>query len=324
MSARGVQSGANLGSFGERLRREREMRGITVEEIAEATKIGSRSLRALEEERFEQLPGGIFNRGFVRAYARYLGINEEQAVTDYLGAEAAHTGIAPLASDNPSALYPAKSRANSDPLRATQEDGSNNWVAVALALVVLVGGLGGWRWYTARRERAATAPSIAAAKRTPAPAIAAAAPAVTPSAAAAAPAGTTTGATSPPSTPAPNNAPAAAPGVFAAAPSVSSATPNVSPAGASASPEIRADANGFVVKVRARERSWMSLASDDAAAQEVTLEPAAEKSIRAARRLVLKIGNLPGVEVSFNGQPVALAGSDRVRSLVFTEKGLQP
>ena len=72
-----------MGSFGERLQREREMRGVTLDEIAEATKIGTRSLRALEAQEFEKLPGGIFNKGFVRAYAKFLGIDEEQAVTDY-------------------------------------------------------------------------------------------------------------------------------------------------------------------------------------------------------------------------------------------------
>ena len=43
-------------------------------------------LRALEEERFDQLPGGVFNKGFVRAYARQIGLNEEEAVSDYLTA----------------------------------------------------------------------------------------------------------------------------------------------------------------------------------------------------------------------------------------------
>ena len=75
-----------MGQFGEKLRRERELRGITLEEVAVATKIGTRNLRALEEEKFSQLPGGIFNKGFVRAYARYVGIDEEQAVGDYLAA----------------------------------------------------------------------------------------------------------------------------------------------------------------------------------------------------------------------------------------------
>src|SRR5437879_2312663 len=76
-----------MGSFGEKLQREREMRSISLDEIAESTKISSRMLRALEEEEFKKLPGGIFNKGFVRAYSRYLGLDEEQAVTDYLAAE---------------------------------------------------------------------------------------------------------------------------------------------------------------------------------------------------------------------------------------------
>src|SRR5262244_519132 len=76
------------------MRREREMRGVSLEEISGSTKIGTRSLKALEEEDFEKLPGGIFNKGFVRAYAKYLGLDEEQAVTDFLAAEnAASTGI---------------------------------------------------------------------------------------------------------------------------------------------------------------------------------------------------------------------------------------
>src|SRR5205814_6694063 len=74
-------------SFGERLKRERELRSITLDEIANSTKIGTRMLHALEDEEFSKLPGGIFNKGFVRAYARYLGLDEEQAVVDYLAAE---------------------------------------------------------------------------------------------------------------------------------------------------------------------------------------------------------------------------------------------
>ena len=83
-----------MGQFGEKLRRERELRGITLEEVAMATKIGTRNLRALEEEKFSQLPGGIFNKGFVRAYARYVGIDEDQAVGDYVAAnqDAASSG----------------------------------------------------------------------------------------------------------------------------------------------------------------------------------------------------------------------------------------
>src|SRR5690349_12149832 len=74
---------AAMSGFGERLRRQREMRGVSLEEISESTKIGTRSLRALEEEDFEKLPGGIFNKGFVRAYSRFLGLDEDQAVADF-------------------------------------------------------------------------------------------------------------------------------------------------------------------------------------------------------------------------------------------------
>src|SRR5215469_4786449 len=78
--------GGRMASFGERLKKEREQKGISLEDISLETKIGTRLLRALEEEHFDQLPGGIFNKGFVRAYARHLGLDEEQAIADYLAA----------------------------------------------------------------------------------------------------------------------------------------------------------------------------------------------------------------------------------------------
>jgi cytoskeleton protein RodZ len=70
-------------TFGERLKREREMRGVTLEEIAVATRISPRFLEALESEQWDQLPGGIFNRGFIRSIARFLGLDEEALVADY-------------------------------------------------------------------------------------------------------------------------------------------------------------------------------------------------------------------------------------------------
>src|ERR1700722_11488083 len=71
------------GTFGESLKREREMRGVTLEEISAATRIATRFLQAIENEQWEQLPGGVFNRGFVRAVARYLGLDEENIVAEY-------------------------------------------------------------------------------------------------------------------------------------------------------------------------------------------------------------------------------------------------
>jgi transcriptional regulator with XRE-family HTH domain len=71
------------GNFGERLKRERELREVTLEEITSATRIGPRFLEALENEDWEKLPGGVFNRGFVRSVARYLGLDEESILAEY-------------------------------------------------------------------------------------------------------------------------------------------------------------------------------------------------------------------------------------------------
>ncbi len=69
--------------FGEHLKREREMRGLTLEEISAATRIAPRFLAALENEQWELLPGGVFNRGFIRSVARYLGLDEDSLVAEY-------------------------------------------------------------------------------------------------------------------------------------------------------------------------------------------------------------------------------------------------
>lgn len=75
-----------MGQFGEKLRKQREQRGVTLDAVSNTTKISTRMLKALEDERFDQLPGGVFNKGFVRAYARQIGLDAEEAVSDYLDA----------------------------------------------------------------------------------------------------------------------------------------------------------------------------------------------------------------------------------------------
>ena len=78
------QGGASeLASFGEELRREREIRGISLKEIADATKISKRFLEAIERNDHRTLPAPAFTRGFVRAYAHYVGLNAEEMVNRY-------------------------------------------------------------------------------------------------------------------------------------------------------------------------------------------------------------------------------------------------
>ena len=72
-----------MASFGENLKREREMRGIPLREISDSTKINLHFLQALEDEEFDKLPGGVFNRGFIRAYSRHLGLDEQKLLGEY-------------------------------------------------------------------------------------------------------------------------------------------------------------------------------------------------------------------------------------------------
>jgi cytoskeletal protein RodZ len=72
-----------LASFGEELRREREIRGISLKEIADATKISKRFLEAIERNDHRTLPAPVFTRGFVREYAKYLGLNTDEIVNRY-------------------------------------------------------------------------------------------------------------------------------------------------------------------------------------------------------------------------------------------------
>lgn len=72
-----------MASLSEKLRRERELRGISLKQIADDTKIGVRFLEALEEGDVERIPGEFYRRSYLRAYARYLGLDEERAVNAY-------------------------------------------------------------------------------------------------------------------------------------------------------------------------------------------------------------------------------------------------
>lgn len=110
--------------FGEHLKREREMRGVSLEEISAATRIAPRFLAALESEQWELLPGGVFNRGFIRSVARYLGLDEDSLVAEYA----------------------LETRGRSDPgvVADPPEEPDRNWaryfVVIVLALLVVAGG----------------------------------------------------------------------------------------------------------------------------------------------------------------------------------------
>jgi cytoskeleton protein RodZ len=126
-------------SFGELLKRERELREVTLNEVTVATRIPPRFLEAFEREDWEKLPGGVFNRGFVRAIARYLGLDEENLLSEYDLAYGEQHGATPVPAENPIPAPP-------------------KWAVAAATIIILllvVGALWGsvysWHRYSARR-----------------------------------------------------------------------------------------------------------------------------------------------------------------------------
>lgn len=270
-----------MGSFGERLQREREMRGITLEEIADSTKIGTRSLRALEQEDFDKLPGGIFNKGFVRAYARYLGIDEEQAVADFLAA--AGEPEPPLPSPAP------RERPS------TSGSGGWSWAALLALIVLAAGGFAAWKLnlgpFATHAAQQASPPPV-----------------------------------QPPAAPPPQTGSADAAGAATKTAGEPSTSASSAPSDQSGKPAPSATpGEGFVLQVRAKQDSWLSITADGRVAWTGTLAAAETREVRARTSVVLKLGNPAGVEVSHNGVAQPLLGrANEVKTVVFTPEGLQP
>ncbi len=86
-------------TFGQWLRRQREVREITLREIADATKISLRYLQAFESDDFDALPASVFARGFLRQFAAYVGLDPDEAVNSFLQAMPDEDGLREGAQD---------------------------------------------------------------------------------------------------------------------------------------------------------------------------------------------------------------------------------
>src|SRR5207244_11282104 len=81
-------------SIGEKLRLARETRGIALRDISEQTRISMRYLEAIETDDYRRLPGGIFNRSFIRAYAKFIGYDEQEAIDEYAREQESNNEVA--------------------------------------------------------------------------------------------------------------------------------------------------------------------------------------------------------------------------------------
>jgi len=149
------------GTFGECLKREREMREVSLQEVCAATRISTRFLQAMENEDWEKLPGGVFNRGFVRSVSRYLGLDEEHMLAEYDVAFSERAGA-------PAPVLPPQPIPRSFP-------GWLPFVILLLFAAILSGGIYGWRRVSLWR-RAQNASSASSQAKESAPLIVASAP----------------------------------------------------------------------------------------------------------------------------------------------------
>lgn len=131
-----------MSEFGEDLKKERESRKITLASIAEATKISSRHLTALEQSRFGDLPGGVFNKGIVRSYAQMVGLNPEKWVVRYV---AAYESSGQMKDGDVSWTAFAENVGRSRPKAETRPAMRLKWAGVT-ALVVVLAALGWLAW----------------------------------------------------------------------------------------------------------------------------------------------------------------------------------
>lgn len=288
--------------FGASFKKARESKNVSLDKIAVETRISSRFLVAIENEQFELLPGGIFNRGFIRTYAERLGLDPEEAITAY---EKLSQPVEPdpVRQEAP----PSRGKTTKVPL----------YITAVVGLAILIGG-----YYIATRSsepnRVAVSPPAAAPvapKPDPAPVSEEAAEPETE---------TTTVATSTAAaaTPAPLPTPSAAPASSGPTPPKAATPPTPVPQAPQTAVSQSAANAPVVIEVEVREESWFKLSSDGAVVVVSEILPAGTvRRYTANTSMDVSIGNAGGVTLRVNGQPVSSLGkSGQVREMMITAK----
>jgi cytoskeleton protein RodZ len=270
------------GSFGDNLKREREMRGVSLDEISAATRIATRFLQAIESEQWDQLPGGVFNRGFVRAVAHYLGLDEENIVAEYVLAAGDQQSV-PVWTGRPPVV--------------TAERPWLGWIVVAAVIIALLaGGWFGVRQIYARRaaRRAERNPVVSAVPLPVAPEM----PAVTLDSTQA-----NTMAAPPPPSSAPgsaaDSAAGSALGTNAMPPPTSLPTPLVT----------TPDPNSFELKVEAGKKTKVTVQADASRVFQGTMKAGENRTFTAKDRFDISARDAGALQLELNGKALAPIGS---------------
>jgi cytoskeleton protein RodZ len=277
--------------IGERLRNAREAKGLSLRAVADATRIRMIYLQALEDERFDQLPGAVYARGFLRTYADALGLDADRLMDSYPGAFEPPT---PAQIGMAGAEIPIRPAAPRSRLRIVV-----TYLAAILAFALVVIGVIG---YLQLRQFNEPVPPEAAAPtpRTTPPMQPGAQPmpAITPA----------------PSPPAPEPAPRPAPSesgpVAAPEPPAGSPRPE---------PPQPAVIDGVSLEVRTQGTSWLRVTADGERVFQGLLHDGETRTWQAKRRLTIRVGNSPMVQVIVNGRRVPGPAGKRVWEQTFTK-----
>ncbi len=257
-------------SLGQELKQLREDKGISLRQISDATHIGMRFLQAIESDSFDALPGGIFNRSFVRKYARYIGIDEEQVLARYDHQVAEQ----PIEQPKPSQL-----RYQDFENRST----SAGSLKVVIPLLLL---LGAGLYFTYRYI------NTHAAGQTETSSEATVAPSPMP------------GGTATPVPTGEGNAGEASP-----SPSAGDGTATPAAADASGTPGTKAsgDVAQLRLQVTATNNScWINVRTDDTKEVKKTLQLGETQEFVATDKIELHLGNATAVSATLNGRPMKL------------------
>jgi len=288
-------------SFGVGLKRERELRGISLAEIAKTTKISVRLLEAIEKDRFDILPEGVFRKSFIKSYAKYLGMNEEQILHEY-DLEVQPSTASQAAPERPSVSF------------RDSPAGSNRALLLTfgIVLVLLAVGIGYWYLTRASRKGETTPP---ASQTTPV----AQAPADKPSREAIAPTS---------STPVPIPAESAVPHPPATSGTAGQA---VSPArdpstlkvlgelAKKPEPAVPVATEGSTpleLAVEAQDAAWVSVRAGEKSLFSGLMNPAESKKFSLEAPLKVTLGNAGGVRLQVNGQLFSSLGKSGERKIL--------
>jgi cytoskeleton protein RodZ len=284
--------------FGTFLRQAREQRGVSLQDLAVTTKISARVLEALERNDPSKLPGGIFSRSFVRAYAREVGVDPDVAVANFVSAFPDESG----ADEMPATTSAVEAESFEQRRRVFR-------VVVRLLGVVVLVAILAFIYYSKFRpafltpgpdgprppaaETVSPGPSL---PQRPPPATASA-PSVMPGAALA---DAAQAAATPPAGQAETAAPPGAPVVPSSEPA---ATPAARP-GAAASQQAP-----LVAVLTLTDPCWLSVTVDGARTPSRTAGAGERLEFAVQRSITMTVGNAAALSVTLNGRPARALGA---------------